>query len=346
MKSRFRPARLLKWALVAMALSISGFWLLSTDWSFKYVSSRTSVELIGGKVVLLRHDLPFPFGRESGWVFEKMELGSAIDVPAWSIEKDYPPGGYVRHSAPAWPLIIGLWGMSFLFWWIDSHSLRNPARVSEMSHSRRRRLGSVMASLLVALLWATSWVGWRLSFDTGSVEFLFAEDGMAGIRVPSGKVVGAAVSSSTKSTVDKGLWGRVRSFFDGIKMEPNIEMSQPWNQRLGLIGPVWGRRLPAMSVQPLPSRVGPLGYIGTSCLTALAAQQVMHEYLVPFWMVFLPLSILTLIIWLRAMRRSPEVCAMCGYSLLHNTSGRCPECGSIVTLAQKQEIPSPFLPQS
>lgn len=74
---------------------------------------------------------------------------------------------------------------------------------------------------------------------------------------------------------------------------------------------------------------------------APAAWEVLWTVVVPWWLVTVLLSVLSLYLlyravrrrrmWRAASRRAQNRCARCGYDLRGNTSGRCSECGEVVT---------------
>jgi hypothetical protein len=51
-------------------------------------------------------------------------------------------------------------------------------------------------------------------------------------------------------------------------------------------------------------------------------------YSIPYWMPFLLLAIPTAILWYRDRRPPVGRCQWCGYDLMGNVSGVCPECGA------------------
>ena len=51
---------------------------------------------------------------------------------------------------------------------------------------------------------------------------------------------------------------------------------------------------------------------------------------IPLWMLFLPIAAVSLLAWRRARMRRPGHCLNCGYDLIGNVSGVCPECGKEV----------------
>ena len=51
---------------------------------------------------------------------------------------------------------------------------------------------------------------------------------------------------------------------------------------------------------------------------------------VPIWMIFATLALVTGILWWLDRRIPPGHCQKCGYDLTGNVSGRCPECGADV----------------
>ena len=51
---------------------------------------------------------------------------------------------------------------------------------------------------------------------------------------------------------------------------------------------------------------------------------------IPLWMPFLPIAAASLLAWRRARMRRPGHCRNCGYDLMGNVSGVCPECGKEV----------------
>ena len=64
--------------------------------------------------------------------------------------------------------------------------------------------------------------------------------------------------------------------------------------------------------------------------------------IIPMWLVFVVLAIPAIVLWWRDLRaRVPAgCCAVCGYCLEGNVSGRCPECGTAVARTQEREVPS------
>ena len=49
--------------------------------------------------------------------------------------------------------------------------------------------------------------------------------------------------------------------------------------------------------------------------------------IIPLWMVFLPVALLTAMLWRHDPRSLPGRCRGCGYNLTGNVTGICPECG-------------------
>jgi hypothetical protein len=49
---------------------------------------------------------------------------------------------------------------------------------------------------------------------------------------------------------------------------------------------------------------------------------------IPLWIPFLSTAIPTIVLFRRDRRIPPHCCQACGYDLMGNTSGRCPECGA------------------
>lgn len=82
--------------------------------------------------------------------------------------------------------------------------------------------------------------------------------------------------------------------------------------------------------------------LGFSVHRAAAANGLVGtDIIVPLWLVVL-LSLMLPALWMRRLRRESarkrrrmNQCIACGYSLMGNTSGTCPECGSPIT--QKAE---------
>ena len=54
---------------------------------------------------------------------------------------------------------------------------------------------------------------------------------------------------------------------------------------------------------------------------------------VPMWLPLLLVGVPTALLWWRDRRRFPPgYCQHCGYNLTGNVSGRCPECGTTISL--------------
>lgn len=50
----------------------------------------------------------------------------------------------------------------------------------------------------------------------------------------------------------------------------------------------------------------------------------------PLWPLALTGLVATIVLWRRSRRPPPGHCGVCGYDLTGNTSGRCPECGTVM----------------
>jgi hypothetical protein len=68
----------------------------------------------------------------------------------------------------------------------------------------------------------------------------------------------------------------------------------------------------------------------------------MHVYTCPMWLLFLPAATGTCCVWLhrRSARRRivQPACPVCGYCLRGNESGRCPECGHILSAGELRAL--------
>jgi len=56
----------------------------------------------------------------------------------------------------------------------------------------------------------------------------------------------------------------------------------------------------------------------------------------PLWIPFLLVATPAAILWWRDRRFPPGHCQHCGYDLTGNTSGTCPECGSLIRIREQQ----------
>jgi membrane protein implicated in regulation of membrane protease activity len=50
----------------------------------------------------------------------------------------------------------------------------------------------------------------------------------------------------------------------------------------------------------------------------------------PYWVLIVPLLVVSAYLFLRSARSHSRLCTQCGYDLNENESGRCPECGAVI----------------
>jgi hypothetical protein len=66
-----------------------------------------------------------------------------------------------------------------------------------------------------------------------------------------------------------------------------------------------------------------------------------RQLCIPLWLPLLPLlALAALLIYRDRTRRSPGHCPKCNYNLTGNTSGRCPECGTVTEEAGHRPVAS------
>jgi hypothetical protein len=64
--------------------------------------------------------------------------------------------------------------------------------------------------------------------------------------------------------------------------------------------------------------------------------------MVPFWIPFVFVAMPTALLWWLDRRSiPPDQCRKCGYNLTGNVSGRCPECGTTIRIAEDHSEPRP-----
>jgi hypothetical protein len=95
------------------------------------------------------------------------------------------------------------------------------------------------------------------------------------------------------------------------------------------------KRLPDVPAQSWLARFGlrSLPYFGEMSFSRRVNPKRPNPWVVavPFWIVAIPLFAITVRCWWGAFsKRQPNDCPSCGYSLIGNLSGRCPECGKEV----------------
>ncbi len=56
-----------------------------------------------------------------------------------------------------------------------------------------------------------------------------------------------------------------------------------------------------------------------------------ERWIIPAWMIFVAIGLPTVFLWWLDRRSPPGHCPRCGYNLTGNVSGRCPECGVVVS---------------
>ncbi len=66
----------------------------------------------------------------------------------------------------------------------------------------------------------------------------------------------------------------------------------------------------------------------------------LREVRIPLWLLFLAAGSPTVYLWITDRDRPlPGHCQKCGYNLTGNVSGRCPECGTIITEEKRRAHP-------
>lgn len=329
MKPSIRPLSAFKWALLGLSVAVTVVWLLNTDWEYIYRTRYTVAGIHGGRLVITSHHLPHPFDLRTGWSIEdKLTfprhpefLDFSLETKSWRHEFGY----YETRSLALWPYIAGFLASTWIIWIFDAMRHRSPPLKTKLQHTRIRRWLLATACLGIASAFVASWSGWRLAYCGDTFEVVFVERGFTGCRWYQNKGV---------SGNEVGRWGTPpyfdvgnKVFFPSFHFDPDLGLSTNWAERLGFGWPKWGasRNPPYLSRY---SGLSALGYMGSvPPLAQPPATQPTQLFLLPFWMILLPLMVVTVITNRRAFRLEPGACVVCGYDLTHNTLGRCPECG-------------------
>lgn len=89
---------------------------------------------------------------------------------------------------------------------------------------------------------------------------------------------------------------------------------------------IWDHRPTAVSIQPFFDGNGPELMWRARIFRSRPVATIV---IVPLWLPFVMLSIVAALAHRRARRPKPGTCEKCSYNLTGNTSGVCPECGTI-----------------